>query len=268
MSSKPFCRAAVQANTLLQSSFSPRAVLDSTKCAPPYTTLDVAQRRHEATFRRLTKKLAMTPAPSFRTKGISGPQSSHIIFNPPPTTPNILHTPLKFLPREDPRRALLESSAPSLYNIPQQSISDASVRISAPSKVQEIPTSNIFNTVGTALREVPHTAPAGLFARLPEGQRPPPLARKGFTYEKPLTQEQVEEMRYLRLKDPIKNSVNNVAYRYGCSRNLVKAICHTRKEVAERHRALWESHQEKWGKKKRRVAEDRARRWELWKQDA
>jgi hypothetical protein len=39
------------------------------------------------------------------------PQQDHIIFNPPSSAPSVLHTPFKFLPKEDKRRNILSTHA-------------------------------------------------------------------------------------------------------------------------------------------------------------
>src|ERR1700760_2184110 len=74
--------------------------------------------RREATSRRLRQRLALPEAPSMRTTKTSGPKSSHVVFNPPSASPNVFHTPLKFLPANDARRKLYENG-PSLYNLPK-----------------------------------------------------------------------------------------------------------------------------------------------------
>ncbi|KAI4720464.1 hypothetical protein E4T48_03366 [Aureobasidium sp. EXF-10727] len=61
------------------------------------------QSRHVSSFRRTKKMLLVQPDPSFTSK--TGNQD-HIIYNPPSSAPNVYHTPLKFLPKDDPRRRL------------------------------------------------------------------------------------------------------------------------------------------------------------------
>jgi len=72
---------------------------------------NVAARRSESTFQRTKKKLNIKPDSSFVFSRLS-PQQDHIIFNPPASAPSVLHTPLKFLPKDDKRRQLL-ANAPS-----------------------------------------------------------------------------------------------------------------------------------------------------------
>ena len=77
-------------------------------------------RRCEATSRRTTKKLRIEPSPFLTTA--RGPPSKgvqdHIVFNPPSSAPSPYHTPAKFLPLNDSRRALL--TQPRTEGIPFQ----------------------------------------------------------------------------------------------------------------------------------------------------
>lgn len=62
------------------------------------------QTRHQSTYRRARSKLNVKPSPDFlptRTE-----QHDHIIYNPPPSMPNVYHTPTIFLPKDDKRRAI------------------------------------------------------------------------------------------------------------------------------------------------------------------
>lgn len=65
--------------------------------------------RHQSSYRRTRKRLNVKPDPSFLSSNES-PLQDHIIFNPPPSAPSLYHTPLKFLPRDDPRRTLFVST--------------------------------------------------------------------------------------------------------------------------------------------------------------
>ncbi|KAI9858432.1 MAG: hypothetical protein M1824_004299 [Vezdaea acicularis] len=66
-------------------------------------------RRHESSYRRTNKKLRVKPDSSYLLSATS-PQRDHIIFNPPSSAPSVLQTPLKFLPKTDPRRTLFAAS--------------------------------------------------------------------------------------------------------------------------------------------------------------
>ncbi|KAK4986732.1 hypothetical protein LTR50_005110 [Elasticomyces elasticus] len=60
-------------------------------------------RRNVASFRRTKNALRVRPDPSFTETAAA---QDHIIFNPPSSAPNVYHTPLIFLPLNDPRRRL------------------------------------------------------------------------------------------------------------------------------------------------------------------
>ena len=67
--------------------------------------------RHEASYRRSRSKLNIKPDPSFLPTKTE--QHDHIIYNPPPSMPNVYHTPTVFLPKDDKRRAIRASVAPT-----------------------------------------------------------------------------------------------------------------------------------------------------------
>ena len=71
----------------------------------------LACRRNESSYRRTRKALKIKPDPSFLPSKTA--TSDHIIFNPPSSAPNVYHTPLKFLPKDDPRRKLYATSVPT-----------------------------------------------------------------------------------------------------------------------------------------------------------
>ncbi|KAH8820941.1 mitochondrial ribosomal protein subunit L20-domain-containing protein [Xylogone sp. PMI_703] len=70
------------------------------------------QRRNESSYRRTKQRLNVAPDASF-LPSLSSPKTDHIIFNPPSSAPSVLHTPLRFLPKEDKRRQLLTSNSPT-----------------------------------------------------------------------------------------------------------------------------------------------------------
>lgn len=65
--------------------------------------LSQQQTRTVSSFRRTKKALRVGPADSFAN---TTDTSDHIIYNPPSSAPNVYHTPLKFLPKTDPRRRM------------------------------------------------------------------------------------------------------------------------------------------------------------------
>ncbi|KEF62102.1 uncharacterized protein A1O9_00074 [Exophiala aquamarina CBS 119918] len=73
-------------------------------------------RRHQSSARRTRSKLNIKPDPAFLPSKTE--QHDHIIHNPPPSMPNVLHTPNVFLPKTDPRKIPSpppSSQAPSLF---------------------------------------------------------------------------------------------------------------------------------------------------------
>jgi hypothetical protein len=66
--------------------------------------LQPAQNRHQSTYRRARSRLNIKPDPNFLPTKTE--QHDHIIFNPPPSMPNVYHTPTIFLPKDDKRKAL------------------------------------------------------------------------------------------------------------------------------------------------------------------
>ncbi|KAH9218796.1 mitochondrial ribosomal protein subunit L20-domain-containing protein [Leptodontidium sp. 2 PMI_412] len=70
-------------------------------------SLNASSRRQQSSYRRSKQRLNVKPDSSFLSH--DGTNQDHIIFNPPSSAPSVLHTPLKFLPKEDKRRQLLAS---------------------------------------------------------------------------------------------------------------------------------------------------------------
>lgn len=66
-------------------------------------------RRHQSSYRRSRSKLNIKPDASFLPSTTE--THDHIIFNPPPSAPNVYHTPTIFLPKDDRRRQLHEALA-------------------------------------------------------------------------------------------------------------------------------------------------------------
>ena len=66
--------------------------------------------RYQSSARRTTKSLRNRPDPSFTASIPPNELNDHIVFNPPSSAPSPYHTPLVFLPADDPRRQLLAQS--------------------------------------------------------------------------------------------------------------------------------------------------------------
>ncbi|RFU30981.1 hypothetical protein B7463_g5359, partial [Scytalidium lignicola] len=76
----------------------------------PSLSIIQCQRRNESSYRRTKRRLNIAPDASF-LPSLSSSKQDHIIFNPPSSAPSVLHTPLRFLPKEDKRRQFLTSTS-------------------------------------------------------------------------------------------------------------------------------------------------------------
>ena len=74
-------------------------------CAKSFSTTTT---RHEASYRRSRSRLNVKPDASFLPSKTE--PHDHVIFNPPPSAPNIFHTPTIFLPKSDRRRQLHDAA--------------------------------------------------------------------------------------------------------------------------------------------------------------
>ena len=155
-------------------------------------------RRHESSSRRTRKALKVKPDASFAPSKME--TQDHIIFNPPSSAPNVYHTPLKFLPKTDPRRRLHSSASK--------------------------PTSS------TSTNSPPNT-PSPSVKRLPPVR--PPYEKKYH-----LTPEQVGEIRRLRAEDPRTWTRVRLAEKFECSQFFVSLCCCAPEIKAEQDRELSE----------------------------
>ena len=190
-----------------------------------------ACKRHQSSYRRTRKALRVKPDPSFLPSTTE--TSDHIIFNPPSSTPNVYHTPLKFLPATDPRRKFHTSaSAPSITASAASSISSV---VSPASYAQA------------------------------QAQAPPVRPQNQKKYH--LTQSQIDEIRALRAEDPKKWTRVRLAEEFECSQFFVSLCCSAPEVKAEQDKAL-EEIKRRWGRKKTEAREARQERKELWGRDA
>lgn len=72
--------------------------------------LTFVNRRYQSSYRRTRSRLNIKPDASFLPSTTE--PHDHIIYNPPPSAPNVYHTPTMFLPKTDRRRQLHEAAAP------------------------------------------------------------------------------------------------------------------------------------------------------------
>lgn len=194
------------------------------------------QVRHESSRRRLIKKLRLPPSPSFASP--SSTSQDHIIFNPPSSAPNVYHTPLTFLPANDPRRKLYTQLRQKPSNTERPS--GSSVSSKPPSSSEE----NV---------EVAPSLPPALKQ---------PQAKKYH-----LTAADVAEMQRLRAQDPYKWTRAALAKKFECSEFFVGVACKN-PEAGEAKAKELEEIKRKWGPRKRRAREDRVKRREMWGRDA
>lgn len=209
-------------------------------------------RRHESSYRRHTQRLSLPPAPSF-TPGASAPSSSHIIFNPPSASPNVYHTPLKFLPPSDKRRTLYASAAPSLYNIPLSS--------------RKAPSGSPIAKPGTALHETTSSIPAAMRPQFPSIAKLPPALNEPYEKKYHLTEAEIAEIQRLRALDPKKWTRVKLAEKFNCSQFFV-SIMAKNEEAGAQHEKRLEHVKKRWGPKKKLARHERGRRKELWGRDA
>jgi hypothetical protein len=210
--------------------------------SPAQPLLQQQQRRLISTGRRTRKLLNQPPAPFLggpsyitgssgrsRTASTPAPATDYLVYNPPPSAPNVYHTPLKFLPPSDLRHRLASSSSPSA---------------SPASSTSAHPSSTAW----------PLTTP------LPTAYRTP-LPKKTH-----LTPTDFDEMRKLRKEDPAKWTLNRLAERFQTHTLFAGRVTsgviseEQRKEAARPHDEM----RKKWGRRRREAREDKGRRREEW----
>ncbi|KAI9928070.1 hypothetical protein ASPWEDRAFT_42263 [Aspergillus wentii DTO 134E9] len=170
-------------------------------------------RRNQSSYRRAKQRLRVKPDVSF---GVPSNQfQDQIIYNPPSSAPSIYHTPTKFLPPNDARRALRTDSSVGQHN------------------AGELP---------------------GVFKTAPE--------RKYH-----LNPSDIEEIRKLRLSDPMTWSRWKLAKRFDCSPMFIGMVCEASPQKKEIQRQVLEAVQSRWGAKRRMAREDRQLRKESWGRD-
>lgn len=131
------------------------------------------------------------------------------------------------------------SSAPNVYHTPSKFLPVDDVRRS----------SNLSSTTTNA-DDLP-----GVYKSMPE--------RKYH-----LAPSDIEEIRKLRMADPMTWSRNKLAKRFDCSPVFIAMVCQASKEKREIQARILEAVQSRWGPKRRMAREDRQLRKEAWGQDA
>ncbi|KAF2170017.1 hypothetical protein M409DRAFT_19630 [Zasmidium cellare ATCC 36951] len=192
-------------------------------------------RRNAATSRRTRKSLRVKSDPSFAPSQTEA--QDHIIFNPPSSAPNVYHTPAKFLPKSDPRRALYTAAAA------------ATTPAAEPSKPQGI-------LASIAQERAASTPPASQLKPVR------PIYEKKYH----LSQQDIDEIRRLRKDDPRTWTRVRLAEKFDCSQFFVSLCCSAPEVADEREREL-ERIKSKWGRKKREARDLRQERKKLWGRD-
>lgn len=82
-----------------------------------------------------------------------------------------------------------------------------------------------------------------------------------------LTKEDVEQIRKLRVEDPITWSKYKLARRYECSAYFINMVCRTIPEKYEIQKKVLDAVTSRWGAKRRMAREDRKLRKEAWNRD-
>ncbi|KXX76915.1 hypothetical protein MMYC01_208100 [Madurella mycetomatis] len=197
--------------------------------------------RQKSSSARTRRALRIPPHPSFLNSNLDArPTGDHIIFNPPASAPSVYHTPFKFLPKSDPRRranlasALFGSSTTIQYN-------NTTTNSSSP------------ESAGTAAAAAPSSP----------GDLPVVNELDLHPTNHSVTKEDIEQMRALRLADPVTNSVQALAERFGCSKLFVMMCCQSPREHRDKVKAQEEAVKARWGPRRTAAREERRRRWEM-----
>ena len=82
-----------------------------------------------------------------------------------------------------------------------------------------------------------------------------------------LTPSDVEEIRRLRLSDPMTWSANKLAKRFDCAPKFIMIACEAAPQKKEMQKKILEAVQSRWGQKKRMAREDRQLRRQSWGRD-
>ncbi|KAJ5114599.1 hypothetical protein NUU61_000358 [Penicillium alfredii] len=83
-----------------------------------------------------------------------------------------------------------------------------------------------------------------------------------------LSTAQIEEIRQLRLSDPMTWSRHKLAKRFECSQMFIAMVCEASPEKKEIQKQVTQAIQSRWGPKRRMAREDRQLRRETWGRDA
>ncbi|EME46335.1 hypothetical protein DOTSEDRAFT_101803, partial [Dothistroma septosporum NZE10] len=190
-------------------------------------------RRNAATYRRTRKALRVKLDPSFAPSTTE--TQDHIIFNPPSSAPNVYHTPTKFLPTSDPRRAL---------HTPAQ------IPANAPAARQ-----GVLASIAAQRAAVAPSAQSLKPVR--------PIQEKKYH----LAQAEIDEIRRLRAEDPRQWTRARLAEKFDCSQFFV-SLCCSAPEIKQEQDEELQQIKAKWGRRKRDARDARQERKKRWGMDA
>ncbi|KAJ5692083.1 hypothetical protein N7462_001506 [Penicillium macrosclerotiorum] len=95
----------------------------------------------------------------------------------------------------------------------------------------------------------------------------PQVFKNGSERKYHLGPSEVEEIRQLRLSDPMTWSRNKLAKRFECSPLFIALVCEAGPEKKQIQKQVMEAVQSQWGPKRRMAREDRKLRREAWCRD-
>ena len=211
------------------------------------------QTRHESTTRRHRKLLALPEAPSF-TPDRSSPI---LIFNPQSAAPSVYHTPLKFLPKEDKRRALFAAQAGT----------STRSALTTRTPLTATPGTPLHTSSFSRPPNAPNTNPSAAFLPPRPSASLPPALRTPYEKKYNLTSAEIAEIQRLRKADPERWTRVKLAEKFGCTQFFVGMVAKNEGK-AERVEKEHERARGKWGKARGLAREDRGRRKVLWGRDA
>ena len=183
------------------------------------------------TYRRPRSRLNVKPDASFLPSKTE--RHDHIIHNPPPSMPNVYHTPTIILPKSDPRRNLPPRPSTTVAN-------------------------SLFPPASTANTSTPSALPPSLRS----------VTMKRYH----ITEDQVQEMRELYLSAPNEWNRYNLGKKFDCSPFFALQVIgdlRLPEEVTKRNvqKEVLDVVKSNWGVKRRVAREDRKVRKEKWFRD-
>lgn len=101
----------------------------------------------------------------------------------------------------------------------------------------------------------------------PNSHELPGVFKKPAEKKYHLTPADVEEIRKLRLQDPMTWSRNKLAKRFDCAPDFIAMVCEASPQKKQIQRQVLEAVQSRWNTKRRMAREDRQLRRETWGRD-